>query len=133
MHQRRAVHYASVAAILLFGAIHSARIAYESYRYPHGYRRRLEEIAAHCRERGIALRFVIFPEHADLAARAARYGLSGAAERMWADLAAIGETVDLVPLLDRSDRGLFTDPYHFAPPIEGVIIDHLWGASARRF
>ncbi|MEO5616699.1 MAG: hypothetical protein ABIS67_02930 [Candidatus Eisenbacteria bacterium] len=111
----------------------TARIAYESYRYPKGYRRRLEEIAAHCRKRGIALRFVIFPEHTDLTARAARFGLDGGADRMRADLQAIGETVDLGSLLDRTDRSLFTDPYHFGPAIEGRIIDHLWSAAPRRF
>jgi hypothetical protein len=110
----------------------TARIAYESYRDPQGYRRRLAEIAARCRERNIRLRFVIFPEHADLSARAARFRLEDAAGRMKAELESFGETVDLGTIIDRGDRSLFTDPYHFGPPIEGVIIDHLWGEASRR-
>jgi hypothetical protein len=108
----------------------TARIAYESYRYPRGYRRRLEEIADHCRSRNIRLRFVLLPQHADLEDRAARYGLEAAATRMREDLEEIGETVDLAVLVDRTDRAQFTDPYHFRPEIGQRILDHLWGSAS---
>ena len=108
----------------------TARIAFESYRYPTSYRTRLEAIAAHCRERGIRLRFVIFPEHSDLAAVSARYGLENAGQRMAADLAAIGETVDLRHAVDITDRDQYIDPYHFGPAIGTWIVDRLWGAEA---
>lgn len=109
----------------------TARIAYEGYRYPNGYVRRFAEVAEHCRKRNIALRFVIFPEHQDLIGRAARFGLTGGAERMRRDLGTIGETVDLGELVDRGDRSLFTDPYHFNPRVEARIIDQLWGPPRR--
>jgi len=105
----------------------TARIAYESYRDPEGYRRRLAEMAGHCRRRGIALRFVIFPEHADLQARAARYGLAEARARLGSDLSRIAETVDLSDVIDVRDRARFTDPYHFAPDAEAAIVERLWG------
>jgi hypothetical protein len=108
----------------------TARIAYESYRYPEGYRRRLAEIGQHCRQRDIRLRFLVFPEHRDLIARARSFGLQGANERMLADLRAIGETIDLSDLVDTSDRKNFTDPYHFAAPIAARIIDRVWGPRA---
>ena len=107
----------------------TARIAYESYRYPESYRRRLEEIAAHCRERGIALRFVIFPEHADLQARAEQFRLGDARARMQADLAGIAETVDLAEVVDVHDRRRFTDPYHYAPEEQPTIVRRLWGGG----
>jgi len=108
----------------------TARIAYENYRYPAGFRRRLAEIADHCRKKGIRLRFVMFPEHADLEARARRFGLAGAAGRMRTDLQAIGEVVDLGTLVDAQDRSLFTDPYHFSPAVEGRILERVWGPPA---
>jgi len=110
----------------------TARVAYESYRYPDSYRRRLEEVAIHCRERGIALRFVIFPEHADLQARAARFHLENARARMEADLARIADTVDLAEVVDTHDRSRFTDPYHFAPEQQAPIVRRLWGSARRR-
>jgi len=108
----------------------TARIAFESYRYPASYRERLEAIAAHCRARGIRLRFVIFPEHADLAAVSARYGLDQAGQRMATDLAAIGDTYDLRHAVDITDRDQYIDPYHFGPAIGTWIVDRVWGAPA---
>jgi len=104
----------------------TARVAYEGYRYPEGYRRRLEAVAARCRERNIRLRFVIFPEHRDLTAVAARFTRGDAAARMKSDLERIAETVDLGAGMNVTDRSRFIDPYHFAPEVEREILQRLW-------
>jgi hypothetical protein len=107
----------------------TARIAYSSYRYPDQYRRRLEEIAEHCRQKNIRLRFLVFPEHRDLAGLAARYGLEGAAARMKSDLSSVGETVDLGGMVDTGDRSLFIDPYHFTPVVGERLIHRVWAGT----
>jgi hypothetical protein len=107
----------------------TARIAYSSYRYPDQYRKRLEEIAEHCRRNRIRLRFLVFPEHRDLVGRAARYGLEGAAARMKSDLSSIGETIEFGEIVDTGDRSLFTDPYHFGPVVEERIIRQVWAGT----
>lgn len=110
----------------------TARIAADTHRHPEGYRRRLAEIAAHCREKGIRLRFVIFPEHRDLRAVAARHGLEPEVARMKSDLAAIAETVDLAGIVDEGDRSRFVDPYHFDAGVAADIVERVWGAEGAR-
>ena len=105
----------------------TARISYSNYRYPESYHAALAEIASHCREKGIALRFVVFPEHNDLAAQAARYGLAGEMRRMLDDLSSFGETIDLRDAALDADRGRFVDPYHFAPQVAATLIERVWG------
>lgn len=107
----------------------TARIAFESYRYPEAYRQRLQKIATHCRENHIRLRFVIFPEHHDLAAVAKRYGLERGGQRMVDDLSMLGEVVDLRRAVDTTDRAQFIDPYHFGPEIGEWIVRRVWGGA----
>jgi hypothetical protein len=109
----------------------TARIAYSNYRYPESYRTRLEEIAAHCRAKGIRLRFLVLPEHHDLVTEAARYGLADASRRMLDDLSGIAETIDLRAPGKDDDRALFLDPYHFTPEVGVTIIERIWGMPPR--
>ncbi len=111
----------------------TTRIYYDNYRYPEDYRRRLAEVASYCRERGIDLRLVIFPGHADLQAQVGRYGLEKEYERFKRDLAALAPVYDFDFVNDlTSDRGNFSDPYHLNRSAKRTVIQSVWGNERSR-
>jgi hypothetical protein len=110
----------------------TAKLAYGGYRDPVSYRIELADVARECMRRHITLRFVIFPEHADLVARASRSGLESAAQQMRADLTRIGRTFDFSRREDWiENRTLFLDPFHFTPPIALKITEDVWGGESQ--
>jgi hypothetical protein len=109
----------------------TAKLAYGGYRDPVTYRVELADVARECARRHITLRFIVFPEHADLVARAGQSGLGAGAQRMLVDLNRIGTTFDFSERKDWiADKTLFLDPFHFAPPIALKIIESVWGGAA---
>ena len=112
----------------------TARSSYGTYRYPAEFRTGLQQVADHCRRRGIRLVFVVFPTHDDLRARVADFGLLAEQERFRRDLQGLGPVFDfdLRPELTR-DRADFSDPYHFREPVMRRIVAEVWGppVSAR--
>jgi hypothetical protein len=108
----------------------TARVAFENYRRPETQRRRLEEIAAYCRKRGIRLRIVVFPEHRDLVQVQSHYRLEDERLRMVADLRRLGDTTDLRNDSLDADRARFIDPFHFNHAVGDTIIRRVWGGDA---
>jgi hypothetical protein len=101
---------------------------YSGYRDPANYRRQLAEVAKECARRHIELRFVIFPEHADLVVLARRAGLATQRERMRDELGTFGTTIDFSGRNDWiEDRRSFIDPFHPAPTVDSKIIERIWG------
>lgn len=108
----------------------TTRIFYDNYRYPEDYRRRLREIAEYCRGRGIELKLVIFPSHADLQAQVARYGLEDQYRRFKRDMAELAPVYDFDYVNGlTSDRENFSDPYHLKRSAKRIVIDAVWGGE----
>jgi hypothetical protein len=87
-----------------------------SWRPPGALDVRLAEVAAHCRARGIALTFVIPPNHVELQAKVDELGLREPYETMKRRLAELAPVVDLdrpSPLTE--DAANYLDPYHLTP------------------
>lgn len=75
---------------------------------------RLEEVARHCRERGIDLIFFVPPTHADLRALLPAHGLQAEYDAGKLELARLGRVLDYdVPGPLTADAGNFDDPQHF--------------------
>ncbi len=111
----------------------TTRIYYDNYRYPEDYRRRLEELAAHCDEKGIDLRFVIFPGHADLQAQVTLFGLESQYQRFKSDLAELAPVYDFDFVNEMtSDRANFSDPYHLNRSAKRAVIGGIWGNDRSR-
>jgi hypothetical protein len=102
-----------------------------NYRDPVRFRRRLRQVSQHCRGRGIRLRFVILPQHDDATELIDRYGLSKALGDMKAELAEMGELIDLSAASHlTADRSRFVDIIHFGPEKDFGLIRRIWPSEA---
>ncbi len=102
----------------------------ERYLKPVRYRSRLEEISQYCREKGIDLRFIVFPGHADLQAIPSRFGLDDQYFEFKRDLARFGPLYDFdVPNAQTANRENYKDPVHFREPIARGIVEQIWGGG----
>ena len=102
----------------------------ERYLTPMRYRSRLEEISQYCREKGIDLRFIIFPGHAELQAIPSRFGLDDQYFEFKRDLARFGPLYDFdVPNAQTANRENYNDPVHFREPVAKGIIEQVWAGG----
>jgi len=106
----------------------TTRVYYGNYRYPEVYAKDLAELATHCAEHGIELRFVIFPGHTDLQDQVATYELDDAYARFVDEISALGTTYnfDFASDLTRNAAN-FKDPYHLTDEAEPIVIRAVWG------
>jgi len=109
---------------------------YGRYTEPLRYRKELEKIAAHCRAKGIRLRFVVFPGHDDVRALVAARNLESAYAAFKSDLQKLAPTYDYDVASEITGvRDNYRDPVHFNGRIRDLLIDDIWkrgGALAVR-
>jgi uncharacterized protein (DUF2164 family) len=96
---------------------------YSLYKYPGNYYKKLEEIAAYCKEKNIKLLFFSPPTHIDLQNKIKEYKLEKEFERFKSDLKSLGTWVDFdYPSELTQDKNKFTDPFHLDPDLRYRII-----------
>jgi hypothetical protein len=100
------------------------------WRPPGALDARLADIAAHCRERGIALTFVIPPNHVELQAKIDAFGLREPYEAMKRRLAGLAPVVDLDrPNALTEDAANYLDPYHLTPVAAEAVVREIVGRA----
>lgn len=106
---------------------YTAPFWYRSYIYPTEFVGELEAIAAHCKERGIELMFVIPPMHRDMLDKLEEFGREPDLDAMRRDFARLGELRDLltVPSLTE-DRALYGDPVHLRSDNQYLVAEAIW-------
>jgi hypothetical protein len=93
------------------------------WRPPSALDAKLAEIAAHCRARGIALTFVIPPDHVDLQAKIDAFGLREPYEAMKRRLAELAPVIDLDrPNAFTANADNYLDPYHPTPVAAEAVV-----------
>lgn len=108
----------------------TARVYFEGWSDPAGYRRDLQRVAEICRTEDIELVFVIFPTHTDLQGQIEAFGLTEADRRMRDELAALGVVYDFSWANEFTrDRSNFVDPYHQTYEAAGLVIRTIWGGE----
>jgi hypothetical protein len=109
--------------------VSSTRALY-GFRFDEPAFRKLEEIVAYCRERHIALTFVMLPKHADLQTKVREFGLEEAQTELHRRLEAIAPVVSLDgpgELTERREN--FSDPYHMTHEVASRVVQMVWGAT----
>jgi hypothetical protein len=90
--------------------------ALKRWRRPDILERRLAEVANYCRANGIALTFLIPPDHVDLQAKIDEFGLRSEYARMKERLASLAPLADFGrPSELTRDSGNYKDPFHLTP------------------
>jgi len=89
--------------------------------------RELEEIVSYCRMHGIALAFVIPPQHQDVRDRIAQLGMQQQYRAFKATVTALAPTYDCdVPNPITRDAGNFQDPFHTTARAATLIAQSIW-------
>ena len=97
------------------------------YEYAPEFADSLRGIIAYCRDKRIAVNFIIFPEHEDLVARYSLYGREQEYRRFQDEIPALTRTYDFAARREIiGNKELFSDPYHTINEVYLGIIDEIW-------
>jgi hypothetical protein len=104
--------------------------AYRVYRHPDQQHRELQRIAAHCRQRGIRLRFIVFPTFTTVRGRLAAFNLEREFERFKLELSEIAPTIDFdYDSALTTNRANFADPVHITAEVNRHLADEIWSGK----
>jgi hypothetical protein len=88
--------------------------------------RKLQDIAAYCKDHGIALEILVLPNHKDIHDKIRALGMEEVWRESDAKLAALGGIDFDVDDENTADRTHFTDPFHFDETIAEKIVRRAW-------
>ena len=104
----------------------AARNFYRKYRYPAVFLQELKALSQSCKEKDIALTFVILPTHLELQDCITKYGLENENQRFIADLLPLGTVINYDYENEwTKEKSNFLDPFHFKEEISSKIIQEL--------
>lgn len=100
------------------------------YAYPTATARRLQEMAADCRQNGTRLVIIVPPSHVDVQRKTTALGRAADLERFKAFARTLGDVYDFdYPNVLTMDADQFSDPFHLRS--DSLLIQDVWGSSPR--